>query len=151
MGDLELAELKYKVLDDDSNVKTTENYEIVDDSMHEPVIRYDEGIQPRGNDDTAFLIEIQDIMKTDDQDPVTDIEAISSLENKKYFGSYEKVDANNYNYEDEDNDESFIGYVKVDAEYPPTDMPLPLSQVDVWSYYDDSPMSFGGNDDGVPY
>merc|ERR1712142_942621 len=41
--DLELAELEDKVLDDDSNVKTTENYEIVDDSMPEPVIRYDEG------------------------------------------------------------------------------------------------------------
>jgi len=200
--DLELAEFENKVLDEDSNVKASEDYEIVDivpgpvskydeeiqsqgiydtallkeirdeeiediveiggrDAVAEtiassekknsydfygkvvpgPVSTYDEGIRSQGIYDTALLKEIrdreiEDVMKTGGRDAVT--ETIASSENKDTFDSYGKVDANYYSYKDEDNEELYNRFVNMDDEDLSNEMPL--SQVDVWSYYDESPV-----------
>jgi len=192
--DLELVELENKVLDEDSNVKTSKDYEIVDivpgpifkydegiqsqgiydtallkeirdeeiedimkidgrddviassekknsyDSYGKvvpgPVSKYDEGIQSQGIYDTALSKEIEDIMKTGGRDAVT--ETIASSENKNTSDSYGKVDANYYSFKDEDNEESYNRFVNLDDEDLSNEMPL--SQVDDWSYYDESPV-----------
>merc|ERR1719309_792433 len=138
--DLELAELENKVFDKDSNVKASEDYEIVD-IVPGPVSKYDEGIQSQGIYDTALLNEIrddeiEDIMKIGGRDAVA--ETIASSENKNSIDSYGKVDANYYSYKDEDNEELYNRFVNMDDEDLSNEMPL--SQVDVWSYYDESPV-----------
>jgi len=106
-----------------------------------PVSKYDEGIQSQGIYDTALSKEIrdkdiEDTMKTGGRVAVT--ETIASSENKNTFDSSGKVVANYYSYKDEDNEELYNRFVNMDDEDLSNEMPL--SQVNVWSYYDESPV-----------